>query len=160
MPRGVKKSNEPLMVRDATFLDYVEPSKVYRAVIQVGQSTQWRRHKGGRWETVDDKSAVGPNGEPARKVVHIPAIHETEPISGKTLNGLIAKHNQWLKDNHSQNKRGLISKQLLVLSHTETDEDPVDLPPGQRGLSVRDRAIIEQIATAAAVAAAKAAAEK
>lgn len=107
-------------------LPYVDATKNYRAVIQVGARTRWRTFCSGEWKQES-------SGQGVTRYRHHPALHETGPISGAILNGLIGHHNRWLAFNR-ENKmpEGDVSRQLLVLSYNVTDEaaEDVKLHPG------------------------------
>jgi hypothetical protein len=104
-------------------LGKIDPRKVYRAVLQLGARKTWRKFGKGQWKLV----ASDP-GTDEQQYKHVPAIHETGPISGATLRGLASGHNSWVEANRDNDRlKGDVSKQLLVLSFEETDEAAEDV---------------------------------
>ena len=105
-------------------LEYADEDKNYRAVIQLGNSTRWKEFGGGKWKKDESKATHDKNGKGIAHYDFVPAIHETGPISGSTLNGLISHHNMWLEDNAKMRPEGQMARQLLVVDFHETEEVP------------------------------------
>lgn len=111
---------EPIKVSEASDLPFVNESKNYKCVIQLGHS--WRKYKGGRWHETEVSSDQ--RGGTVRKYEFRPKVHETGALPGRTVNGLISSHNDWLKANHEKRKEGLMKRMVLVIDIEETDEVP------------------------------------
>jgi hypothetical protein len=112
-------------------LEYVDPEKTYRAVIQLGTRMRWRKFGGGEFTDLKQKQADDPRqqGRQPWEFKYKAAVHETGPIMGDTLNGLISQHNRWLDANvNNQFPLGLLNMQLLVLNHVPTNETAADKP--------------------------------
>jgi hypothetical protein len=127
---GVRDLPPAKLAKDVKPLEFVDHSKTYRVVLQIGPLVRWRRHKGGTWENVKDDSLMsGRNTRTQPTGDYRPAIQETDPIMGSTVNGLIQWHNDWLKANtERQGSAGLLNRQLVVLEVKETKEAPADKP--------------------------------
>ena len=94
----------------------VDENKFYNVVVQLGCRTRWRQYSGGRWERDPAKDM---NGNIAYK--HVAAVHKIGPLDGATVNGLIEKHNMFLRANRERNMpAGDIGRSCLVLGFEET----------------------------------------
>lgn len=136
------KTKEPteLLATEAQALDFVDSSKVYEGVIQLGANRRWRQYGSGRWKREsEDTDASGNKLVTSR---HHPAIHEVGPLSGKVWNGVIANHNAWIEKNKHSRPGGQIERQMLVLSMRESDAEPEDKKRGP--LTLRDVASIAE----------------
>ncbi len=98
--------------------------KNYRAVIQLGNATRWKNFGGGTWKKDESRTKRDKHDKEVAHFDFVPAIHETGPISGRTLNGLISHHNSWIEANATQRPEGQMARQLLVVDFHETDEVP------------------------------------
>ncbi len=121
-----KLSTEPLSLDKKTAhpCDLVDEKRNYRAVIQLGNAKRWKGFGGGTWKKDESKTK---HDKKNREIAHfdfVPAIHETGPISGSTLNGLISHHNSWLEANAERRPEGQMARQLLVVDFHETSEVP------------------------------------
>jgi hypothetical protein len=146
-------TTEPIMSDKADTIDLqsIDPRKVYRAVIQLGQRRAWRSFSGGKWVKVETDTEGNVRYE------HRPALHETGPIGGETLRGLASSHNSWvdallsharkvgtISNDDSAGRKWRtqtqivndnrhvdvadVSKQLLVVDFSETNEVASDAP--------------------------------
>jgi hypothetical protein len=73
-------------------LENIDPDASYEVVIQCGARRRWRSFSSGRWVQVNED-------DNHFEMQHVPAIHETGPILGSTLLGLIQGHNAWTEAN-------------------------------------------------------------
>lgn len=128
MPKS-KEPIPPLAANEVSRLDYVDDSKNYYVTIQMGSQRSWREWDG-------QPRAVQPTGNGGFARVHDPLVHrDIGPFSGRTVNGLISHHNEWLKDyNHREKSKwsGHLDRQLLVLATDETTDIPEELKSESR----------------------------
>ena len=151
---------KPLLVKEvhqAERLPHVHPDKWFSCVLQMGANCRWRKYGCGHWVRDKENDTEDMNEKPIKAWIHVPAIHEVESITGKTLNGLIQRHNDWVKASidtkgpEGDPNRMLIDRQLLVLKYDETTTEPEELQRNNRNGSVSERtvkAIASEVAAA------------
>lgn len=179
MPAELKK--EQVLADDVEPIDLraIDETAVYRAVIQLGSGISWRNFRGGRWKATE-------RSDGKTEMVHHPGLHETGPIKGSTLAGLVSSHNRWHEHNRmriqeqgtdSTNSsrrqkpllrpvqsdtgpvsKGCIHRQLLVVDYRKTNEVATDVG---RNLTQTDviRQIVKETVTAIVPALAEAVAK-
>jgi hypothetical protein len=117
------KQTGPLAAEDATKLPYVDQDKFYLVDLQFGSMASWRD-----WQGQPRKASVNPEGGVDR--THNPkVIPNLGAFSGDIVNGLIAKHNDWIlhySRRREKDIRGHLDRQILVLNVVETDSIPKD----------------------------------
>jgi hypothetical protein len=133
---GVRELPPAKLSKDLRPIEFVAHDKTYRVVLQIGPNVAWRSHRAtpGQhgWKNIKDTALVGRNNsQPTGDFV--PAVQETDPIMGTTVNGLIQMHNDWLvKNKEHEWPKGLLNYMFTILDVRKTDEPPVDLPVDNR----------------------------
>lgn len=128
-----KGTPQRVLLGDMQIVELVDPSKTYRATLQLGQARRWRQFNGGNIVTKATRPSTGRDGDEI-DVDHVPAVHAIGPFSGALMNGLIEAANKWLRANRGQEKpNGLIQRMLYVSDIRETSEFPADNANSRRG---------------------------
>lgn len=119
---------KPVMAKEAKRMALVDPSKNYRMTIQLGTRRRFRNFGPGKFDGVKTEFDER-NRAPVVTFTYVPAIHDIGTVLGATANGLITAHNAWIDANEAKGTaEGTLNRQLLVLSVTESKEQPVDKP--------------------------------
>ncbi len=128
-------------------MPFVHPDHWFSCVLQMGSNCRWRKYGPGHWVRDKENDTEDMQERLIKAWRHVPAIHEVESITGKTLNGLIQRHNDWVKASidtkgpEGDEWRMLIDRQLLVLKYGETTVEPEELQRNNRNGSVSERTI-------------------
>lgn len=115
-------------------MEHVDNNGWYRVTIQIGARRRWRKYGGGRVRNIEIDAK-------RTRQLFVASVHATDPIDGRTVNGLIESHNKWLQANHEHSMPHGHPIHMLAVTDVEACDKPEATTVSGRTQSALERGV-------------------